>query len=247
MNITKTTPGQGGWFATTRWSLVVKASHESDPAQTAAAMQALCESYWLPLYSYVRRRGYASDDAQDLTQEFFARLIEKNSFGAAQQDRGKFRSFLLGSLKNFLADEWDKSRAQKRGGGTVVSSLEFSDGERTYSLEPANDVTPEQIYERRWALTLLENVLAQLEKEHAACGKGQVYAMLNPCLVGERTAQPYAELAMRLGVAESTVKSMVHRLRGRYRTLLRMEIANTVATPEEIDEELRYLFQVLGR
>jgi RNA polymerase sigma-70 factor (ECF subfamily) len=225
----------------------MRAGRDSDPALTAAAMQSLCESYWLPLYSYVRHRGFSAEDAQDITQDFFARLLEKNTVAKAQQSRGKFRSFLLGSLKNFLSDEWDKSRAQKRGGGVVPCSLEFADGERTYKLEPASNVTPEQIFERRWALTLLEKVLQRLQQEYQSAGKGDVFASLSPCLAGERTALPYAELAERMGITESAVKSMVHRLRGRYRTLLRLEIGDTVASVEEIDEELRYLFEVLSR
>ncbi len=242
-----TTPANPGWFATTHWSLVVSAGRDSDPARSRAAMQTLCENYWQPLYSYVRRRGHSPDDAQDLTQEFFTRLLENNRFARADQSRGKFRSFLLSSLKNFLSDEWDKAHAKKRGGGIQPCSLQFDDGERTYELEPVNNVTPEQIFERRWALTLLDNVLQKLKAEHEQSGKADLFAALSPCLVGERTAQPYAELADRLGLTEGAIKTTVHRLRTRYRELLRQEIANTVATPKEIDEELTYLLTVLSR
>jgi len=211
------------------------------------AMERLCESYWQPLYSYVRRRGSSPEDAQDMTQEFFARLLGSNRVSRADQQKGKFRSFLLTSMKNFLSDEWDKAHAQKRGGGVQPCSLQFDDGERTYVLEPVNNVTPEQVFERRWALTLLDNVLVRLREEHIAEGREEQFDMLNPCLVGDRDAQPYMQLADQLGITEGGVKSAVHRLRKRYRELLRKEIANTVATPEEIDEELGYLFEVLGR
>lgn len=236
-----------GWFATTHWSLVVSAGRSSDPDKARAAIQSLCESYWQPLYSYVRRRGYSPDDAQDLTQEFFARLLENNRFARADQNCGKFRSFLLGSLKNFLSDEWDKSHALKRGGGQVTCSLTRDAGERTYELEPVNNVTPEQLFERRWALTLLNNVMQKLKAEHEQVGKAELFDALSPCLVGERTAQPYAELAQELHLSEGAIKSVVHRLRTRYRELLRHEIANTVASPGEIEEELNYLVTVLSR
>ena len=210
-------------------------------------MQSLCETYWLPLYSYVRCRGYSTDDAQDLTQEFFARLLTKNSMATADPRCGKFRSFLLATLKNFLCDEWDKSRALKRGGAHYLCPLEFEDGERIYKLEPTNNVSPEHIYERRWALTLLTKVMSTLEQEYSLSGKAELFADLRPCLVGERTAQPYATMADALDVTESAVKSMVHRLRSRYRTLLRKEISETVAAEDEVDEELSYLFEILSR
>lgn len=245
MNITPSSAGSP-WFATTHWSLVVSAG-ERNNVKSHDAMQLLCNSYWQPLYSYVRRRGYGPEDAQDLTQEFFARLLQNDRLARADQIKGKFRSFLLGSLKNFLADEWDKKQAQKRGGGAPVCSLHFEDGERTYKLEPVNYVTPEQIFERRWALTLLDNVVHRLKEEYIGAGKSELYEALSPCLIGDRTVQPYAQLAAHMAVTESAVKSAVHRLRGRYRELLRQEIANTVARPEEVDEELNYLFVVLGR
>lgn len=247
MSITSHSSEPPKWFKTTRWSVVGRAGRQADAADAAAAMQDLCESYWLPLYSYVRRRGYSAEDAQDLTQDFFARLLEKNSVAAAQRDRGRFRSFLLGSLKNFLSDEWDKTRALKRGGGAVHCSLEFSDGERTYQMEPVDAATPEQIFERRWAITLLERVMQRLQRDYAAAGNEAVFSALSFCLAGDRGAQPYADLAVSLGVSENTVKSMVHRLRARYRAVLRDEIAQTVSSPAEVEEELRYLFEVLGR
>lgn len=235
------------WFATTHWSLVVSAGHGSDPDRSRMAMERLCESYWLPLYSYVRSRGYSPEDAQDLVQEFFARLLKQNRVAKANREKGKFRSFLLSSLKNFLSDEWDKSRAQKRGGGYLPLSLQFDQGEAVYEIEPVNHITPEQIFERRWALTLLEKVMVNLEDEYLKSHRGELYRALSSCLVGERTAQPYDELSVAHNMTVSAVKSAVHRLRSRYRELLRREIANTVSTPEEVDEELRYLFEVLER
>jgi RNA polymerase sigma factor (sigma-70 family) len=232
-------------FVTTHWSVVLTAGR-SDTPRARDALTNLCQTYWFPLYAYVRRRGHSPEDAQDLTQEFFARLLEKNWVGGADQRKGKFRSFLLTAMKRFLADEWDKARAQKRGGGQAPLPLQFDTAETRYGHEPADQVTPEQSFERRWALTLLDSVLNRLRAEFEQEGRAELFAALNPCLVGDRTAQPYAELAVKLGVSEGTVKSAVHRLRQRYRQLLRDEIAQTVAEPGEVDEELRHLFAVLG-
>lgn len=232
-------------FVTTHWSVVLTAGR-SDTTRAHAALSRLCKSYWYPLYTYVRRRGHSPEDAQDLTQEFFAHLLERNWVGKADQMKGRFRSFLLSTMNHFLADEWDKARAQKRGGGVPLVPLQLDTAETRYGLEPADNVTPERSFELRWALTLLEEVLKRLQAEYEQEGKADLFAALNPCLVGERTSQPYAELAKKLGVNESTVKSAVHRLRQRYRQLLRDEIAQTVATPDEVDEELRHLFAVLA-
>lgn len=245
--MTPTTTGVSrGWFATTQWSMIVSAGRIGHPT-AQQALEQLCESYWLPLYSYVRRRGYSAEDAQDLTQEFFARFVQHNRVARADQQKGRFRSFLLTSFKNFLSDEWDKVRAQKRGGGMQFVPLQFETGEATYVHEPAENVTPEEIYERRWALTLLAKVLSRLKQEHEEDGKGELFTALTPCLIGERTAQPYAELAQKLGTTEVALKSAVHRLRKQYRQVLRQEIGNTVATEAEIEEELNYLFTVLSR
>ena len=232
-------------FVTTRWSVVLTAGH-SDTAHAHAALEKLCRAYWYPLYAYVRRRGQSPEDAKDLTQEFFARLLERNWVGRADQQKGRFRSFLLSAMNHFLADEWDKARAQKRGGGLTAVPLQFDTAETRYGHEPVDNVTPEHSYERRWALTLLDEVLQRLRAEYEQEGRAEFFAALHPCLVGDRTAQPYAELAVKLGVSEGTVKSAVHRLRQRYRELLRDEIAQTVAAPGEVDEELRHLFTVLG-
>ena len=218
----------------------------SDTTRAHAALANLCQTYWYPLYAYVRRRGHSPEDAQDLTQAFFARLLERNWVGQADQQKGRFRSFLLSTMNHFLADEWDKARAQKRGGGILPVPLQFDTAETRYGHEPADNVTPEQNYERRWALTLLDKVLQRLRSEYEQEGKAELFAALHPCLVGDRTAQPYAELAVTLGVSEGAVKSAVHRLRQRYRQLLHDEIAQTVANPDEVNEELRHLFAVLA-
>jgi RNA polymerase sigma factor (sigma-70 family) len=233
-------------FVTTHWSVVLAAGR-SDTPRARNALSKLCQTYWHPLYAYARARGHGREDAQDLTQEFFARLLEKNWIGSAEREKGRFRSFLLTVMKRFLADEWDKARAEKRGGGVPLLSLEFDTAETRLSHEPADGVTPEHSFERRWALTLLEEVLKQLREENEREGNAELFAVLTPCLVGERTSLPYAELAKKLALSESAVKSAVHRLRQRYRKLLREEIAQTVATPGEVDDELRHLLSVLGK
>ena len=219
----------------------------SDTAHAQAALEKLCRAYWYPLYAYVRRRGQSPEDAKDLTQEFFARLLERNWIGRADQQRGRFRSFLLSAMNHFLADEWDKARAQKRGGGQIPVPLQFDTAETRYGYEPVDNTTPEQNFERRWALTLLDTVLQRLHSEYEQEGRAEFFAALHPCLVGDRANQPYADLAVKLGISEGAVKSAVHRLRQRYRHLLRDEIAQTVAEPGEVDEELHHLFAVLAR
>ena len=232
-------------FATTHWSVVLTAGR-SDAPQAQDALEKLCQTYWYPLYAYVRRRGNSPADAEDLTQAFFAWLLERNWLGGADQQRGRFRSFLLTSFSRFLANEWDKARTQKRGGGRIVS-LPFDVADTRCAREPVDNLTPEQSFEWRWALTLLEQVMNRLSTEFARDGKAELFEALKPCLLGERTTQPYAMLAAKLGMTEGSVKVAVYRLRQRYRQLLRDEIANTVAEPEEIEEELRYLFAVLAR
>jgi len=233
-------------FSTTHWSVVVAAGR-SDTPRARDALSRLCQTYWYPLYSFARRRGHPPEDAQDLTQEFLARLLEKNWIGDADRNKGRFRTFLLTAMKHFLSDEWDRARAQKRGGGLTLQPLQFDEAESRYNHEPAGGETPERNFEIRWALALLENVLQGLRAEYEKEGKAALFAALNPCLVGERTSQPYADLAKSLGTTESMVKSAVHRLRQRYRQLLRDEIANTVASPDEVDEEMRYLFSILSQ
>ncbi|HUI06729.1 MAG TPA: sigma-70 family RNA polymerase sigma factor [Verrucomicrobiae bacterium] len=232
-------------FATTHWSVVLAAGR-SDAPQAQDALEQLCRTYWYPLYAYVRRRGYSPADAEDLTQAFFAWLLERKWLERADRQRGRFRSFLLTSMSNFLANEWDKARTQKRGGGRIVS-LQRDEAETRCAREPADNLTPEQSFEWRWALAVLDQVMNRLSAEFARDGKAKLFEALKPCLLGERTAQPYAALASRLAMTEGSVKVAVHRLRQRYRQLLRDEIAHTVATPEEVEEELRYLFAVLSR
>jgi RNA polymerase sigma-70 factor (ECF subfamily) len=232
-------------FATTHWSVVLKAGH-SDTTQARDALAKLCQTYWYPLYAYVRRRGHSVHDAQDLTQAFFTRLLERHWVGDAKQERGRFRTFLLTAMSRFLSDEWDKLRAQKRGGGIPLLPLQLDTGETRYGNEPADNSTPEQYFERRWALTLLDTVLQRLRGEYEREGKGALFAALHPTLVGDRELQPYAKLTAVLDMQEGAVKVAVHRLRKRYRQLLREEIAKTMAESEDIDEELRHLFAVVA-
>ena len=232
-------------FVTTHWSVILTAGG-SDTTSARQALAKLCQTYWYPLYAYVRRRGFSPPDAEDMTQEFFARFLEHDWVANADREKGRFRTFLLSAMNHFLANEWDKARAQKRGGGVPLLPLQFDTAETRYSREPADSVTPEQHFERRWALALLETVTGRLRMEYEQEGKGELFAALNPCLVGDRTAQPYEELAQKLALSEGAVKSAVHRLRQRYRQLLREEIAQTVAQPGEVEEELRHLIAVLG-
>jgi RNA polymerase sigma-70 factor (ECF subfamily) len=235
-------PDAAPWrFASTHWSLVLAARERPSP-EAEAALTALCRVYWYPLYAYARRHLSCLEDAQDLTQEFFAQLLEKDYLQAADPQRGKFRSFLLTAFKHFLAKERDRASAQKRGGGRRLVSLDFDDGERRFRLEPADHVTPETVYERRWALTLLEQTLAQLRQEFVSAGKHKLFECLKGTLTGESTATPYSRIAQELGMSEQGVKVAVHRLRRRYQELIRGAIAQTVTSAEDIDDELRSLF-----
>ena len=238
-------PGSARRFATTRWSLVLAAGNPSSP-QSAAALAALCETYWYPLYAYVRRRGHDADDTQDLTQAFFARLLEKNDLAAAERERGKFRSFLLTSLKHFLSNEWDRVHAKKRGGGRTPVSIDFGAAEGRYHLEPSHELTAEKIFDRRWALSLLVQVLARLREESAQAEKSQMFELLKVFLTGEKAPVSNRELAGELTMTEGALKVAVHRLRRRYRELLRAEIGQTVADSEEIEQEIRDLFTAMS-
>ena len=233
------------YFATTHWSIVLTAQR-SDTTRAQAALSKLCQTYWYPLYAFVRRQGHGPEDAQDLTQDFFARLLAKNYLAEVVREKGKFRSFLLAALKHFLANEWDRTQAAKRGGGQVFISLNDAEAESRYRLEPADEMSADRIFERRWAMTLLEQVLSRLRREHIQAGKVELYEQLKACLPGARDSAPYAELAARLKMTEGAIKVAVHRLRQRYRELLRDEIAQTVSGPAEVEEELRHLFSVLG-
>ena len=210
---------------------------------SAAALAQLCEGYWYPLYSFVRRRGYLPHNAQDLTQAFFAHLLEKHGLGHADPERGRFRTFLLAALKNFLANDWDKVNALKRGGGQTIVSLQSESAESRYQLEPSHDVTPERQFERQWAITLLEQVLAALRDEYCEEGKGPLFEELKAVLVGQ--AGGYAEIAARVGQSEGAIKVAVHRLRGRYRELMQSRIAKTV-NEGDVEDEMRHLLEVLS-
>jgi RNA polymerase sigma factor (sigma-70 family) len=231
-------------FATTRWSQVIAAGDARTP-DAGEALARLCELYWYPLYAYVRRWGYDADEAQDLTQEFFSRLLEKHYLRDADPARGRFRSFLLASLKHFLSNERDRVNAVKRGGRATVLPLEFESAEGRYSLEPPDAETPETVYERRWALTLLERTLGRLRAEFEGAGRQALFSRLEGHLTGEQDTVPYAELGRELGMSEGAIKVAVHRLRRRFGALLRAEILETVSDPDEVDEEIRYLFQAL--
>lgn len=232
-------------FATTHWS-VVFAARDGDVLQAQAALTALCQAYWYPLYAYIRRQGWQADQAQDLTQEFFVRLLERDFLASVDRDRGRFRSFLLAACRHFLANEHDRARALKRGGGRRILSMHADEAETRYAREPAHDLTPDRLFERGWALTLLDRVLGHLREEFRARGKAGLFDRLRLYLVGERSTPSHAELATELGTTPGAVKVQVHRLRQRYRELLRDEIAATVETPEQVDEEIRQLFAALG-
>jgi RNA polymerase sigma-70 factor (ECF subfamily) len=209
------------------------------------ALVSLCENYWYPLYAYLRRRCYPADEAQDLTQEFFIRVLEGRYLDRADPEKGRFRSFILTSLKFFVADEGDRDRAQKRGGG-MIEQLEFSSGEQRYQREPAHDETPERIFERRWALTLLDRVVERLREDFVQHGRPEHFERLKVFLLGQSDT-PYAALAREMNTSEGALKVAIHRLRKRYRELFRQEIADTVADPAEVESELRFLADVLTR
>jgi RNA polymerase sigma-70 factor (ECF subfamily) len=211
-----------------------------------AALERLCRAYWWPLYAFVRRRGYEPHDAQDLTQEFFARLLAKDFLRAVDRSKGKFRSFLLAALEHFLAKEWRRAHAQKRGGKFTFVSIDDDSAERPYLQVPASRLSPEQVFEQQWATTLLDQTLARLREECVAAGKETQFETIKIFLTGEKRATSYAELAVKLETTEAALKMAVSRMRQRYGELLRAEIANTVSSPEEIDEELRALFAALS-
>ena len=235
-----------GLFATTHWSVVLAAGQGAN-VQASAALEQLCRTYWYPLYAYLRRGGHKPEDANDLTQGFFARLLREDFLSGVGPEKGRFRSFLLACLKHFLADEWEKARTAKRGGSGPERRLDLEQAEPRYQLESRVEANAESLYERRWALDLLDHVLDRLRHEAAASGREAVFVQLQACLLGERPTETYAQLGARLGLSETAVKVTVHRLRRQYRDLLREEIARTVTHPDEIDEEMRYLFEVVSR
>jgi RNA polymerase sigma-70 factor (ECF subfamily) len=232
-------------FATTHWSLVLAARDRTSP-EARAALAALCSSYWSPLYAFIRRQGYSADESQDLIQEFFTRLLEKDFLEDVDREKGRFRSFLVKACSHFLANERDRARAQKRGGGRTCISIHVENAESQYLQEPAHALTAEKLFERRWVLTLLDQVLARLKEEWIGADKGVLFDCLKTYLTGEKKTASYLQMAHALRMTEGAVKVAVQRLRDRYRELLREEIARTLDDSGDIDEEIRNLFNALA-
>jgi len=233
-----------GRFATTHWSVVLQAGQPGAPGYQQA-LETLCRGYWFPLYAYLRRHGYDSHQAEDYTQAFFCKVLEKQVLRLADSKRGRFRSFLLATLKNFLADEHDRVRAQKRGGGRKLLSIDFNEAENQYTLEPADRLSPEKLFDKSWALTVLERTMACLKTELAGKNKKELFDHLKIYLTAEKGSIPYRDTAAELNMTEAAVRTAVHRLRRHYRKSLRDEIAQTVATEDQIDEEIDDLFAAL--
>jgi RNA polymerase sigma factor (sigma-70 family) len=232
-------------FATTHWSVISAAGKSSSPQQKQA-LETLCQSYWFPLYAYLRQRGYGTHQAEDLTQAFFAHILEKKDLQTADPKNGKFRSFLLVRLKYFLSDERDRAQAKKRGGGKKVLSLSIQNAEGQYALEPANQLSPEMLFEKSWALTVLERTMGRLEAEMADKNKQKLFDCLKVYLTTDKDVIPYQDMAAELKITEGSVRVAVHRLRRRYRKLLRDEIAQTVGGEDQIEEEMGFLFAALA-
>jgi RNA polymerase sigma-70 factor (ECF subfamily) len=235
-------------FPTTRFTLVVHAREQISP-ESQVALEKLCEGYWYPLYAFVRRKGYGPDEAQDLTQGFFTRLLERQYLRDYQRERGRFRTFLLGSVQHFLSNERDWARAEKRGGGCVPLCLDevFQTGEHRYSLEPRSDLTPEKIFEKHWASTLLERTLNRLQADASQAGTGGQFIRLKGYLTGEESEIPYSQVAENLGTTEGALKVSIHRLRRRFREVLHEEISHTVSHPDQIRDEIRFLTAVVSQ
>lgn len=232
-------------FATTRWSLV-QAAGDGQETPAREALGTLCETYWFPLYAFARRRGLSPVEAEDRTQSFFAFVLEGNVIARADRQRGRFRSFLLKSLQNFLATEQRRDEAQKRGGGRVILSLDVAQAEHRYEREPISQETPERLFERQWALTVLQTTLDKLRAEYRAESRGDLCESLEPHLHGDENRLPYLELAARFGLSEEAIKSAAHRLRRRYRELLRAEVAETLSDPADVDDELHSLMKAVA-
>ena len=237
--------GQNVSFQTTHWSRVIAAG-EQDTDACRDALGDLCQAYWYPLYAYVRRRVPTADEARDLTQEFFARLLEKRYLSAADPARGRFRAFLITAFKNFLSNEWDKAKAIKRGGQANVVSIDFEKGERRYQAEPHVDEPADRLYERRWATTLLETCLRKLESEFTRANKETEFATFTEFLNAPDSRVPHREAAAKLGTTESASRVAFHRFKARYRKIFRDEVAQTVTNAEDLDDEVRRLFQAFA-
>ncbi len=239
-------PNPRGEFVSTHWSVVLTAAQTQSP-EACEALETLCAAYWYPLYAYVRRKGYSPPEAEDFTQEFFARrVVTKLIFRNVRPGEGKFRTWLLNSLQNMLCNEWDRQHAQKRGGNQPHVPVNLQDAEGRYLVEPAHDLTPEKIYERTWAMTLLDRALEELRASYEKAGKVELFGELKCFLPGALSTQPHAEVAARLGKSEEAVKMAVSRLRQEYGRVLKDEIKRTVSSPEEAQSELRHLLAVLG-
>ncbi|SRR6266542_195617 len=230
----------GAQFTTTHWSVVLAAKDGQTP-ESFAALEKLCRTYWYPLYAHVRRRGYPETEAQDLTQEFFRRLLEKQFLSGLLREGGRFRSFLITALQHFLTEQWRRSQTQKRGGGRAIISIDAQTAEERYRLEPRDERTPETLYDYRWAMALLDQVLSRLELEFCEAGKEELFNQLCAYMVEGSSQMSYAEGAQRLGMSEDALRKAVQRLRKRYQELFRQEISQTLANPTEVEEELRYL------
>ncbi|MCD6050864.1 MAG: hypothetical protein K0Q55_2267 [Verrucomicrobia bacterium] len=232
-------------FVTTRWSVVLAAQDKASP-DSAAAWETLCRTYWYPLYAYVRHQGHSPHDAQDLTQEFIARFLAKDYLKAADRDKGRFRTFLRVALKRFLLNEWDRVRALKRGGGQSIVSFDTELAEAKYKTEPVGQ-PPDQVYEREWAMTLLQKTMADLRAEYGKAGKTSEYERLKTCLTAERGTIAYAQIACDLGMSEGAVRVAVHRVRKRFRELFRAAVADTVSEASEVDHEVRHVVGLLSQ
>lgn len=248
MGVSHTRPAtrSASLFPATRWSVVAEACDPGEP-ESAAALEALCRGYWMPLYAAVRHFGHSPEDAKDLTQGFFARLLEKDWLHAADREKGRFRTFLMVALKRFLANEWQRERAAKRGGGATMVPLDTELSERLYARSGEHSLSPEELFDKRWALTLIETALERMEEEYHEAGRGDEFCILKPCLTAARGAIDYPGLACALDRSEGAARVAVHRIRKRYRSLFRGEIARTVRDDSEVDEELRALMRALER
>ena len=233
-------------FQDTHWSVVLAAG-ATESSRATAALEALCRTYWPPLYAFIRRRGHSPEEAQDLTQEFFARFLKRNDLASTSAERGRFRTFLLAALKRFLINEWHREQSQKRGGGKVTLRLDAEPVEARYQVELVESTTPETVFERHWAFTVLDQTMNSLRKEYASAGKCDLFELLKETLSGQRRTTPRAEIAARCGISVGAVDVAVHRLRRRYGELLREEIASTVNQSNEVEDEIRHLKAVLAR
>lgn len=234
----------GGWSSTTHWSLILKAGDSKDP-RSKEALEILCQGYWYPVYAYIRSRGNNRDQAEDLTQGFFTQFLEKGYIKQASAERGRFRSFLLVAVKNYLANEWDRECALKRGGGATILSLDFEGAEGRYSLEPVDSNSPAELYNRRWALTQLDRTLEELSKEMRTAGVEERFELLKGFLTGDSSGISYRAIGEKLGMSENAVKVTVHRMRRRFGELLRELVGETLEDPGEVEMEIRHLFSIV--